>query len=95
MSAPTVVDLKEFDLSTNSSGKCDEEEEQPISQFAVQLELDVKPYTGEAMDSKIGLLAQFRLIFDQFYPFKAPIVKYINNKGLDTEQFNEILDQVN
>mgnify|MGYP007121701399 CR=1 FL=1 len=44
------------------------------------------------MDTKIGLLAHFRLIFDEYYPFKAPHVQYVSNKGLDTEQFNEIID---
>ena len=59
------------------------------------MELDVKPYTGEAMETKVGLLAQFRIIFDQYYPFKAPKVQIINMKGLDTEQIEEILDKTN
>ena len=61
----------------------------------MQVELDVKPFTGEAMETKVGLLAHFRIIFDQFYPFKAPKVQHINMKGLDTEQIEEILEKIN
>ena len=47
------------------------------------------------MDAKIGLLAHFRLIFDQWYPFRQPRIQFINSKGIDYEQLHEIIDEIN
>jgi hypothetical protein len=64
------VTCSEVDVSTSGSGSQDDIDS-PLSQFMVQIELDLKPNTG--MDNaKVGLLAQVRMIFDQFYPYRAP-----------------------
>lgn len=55
--------------------------------------MDVKPKTGFDM-AKVGLLVQCRVLFDQYYPFRAPVIKFTNKKGLDEEQFDEILDSM-
>mgnify|MGYP005631885341 CR=1 len=58
------------------------------------MELNIKPNTG--FDSaKVGLLIHCRLAFDQFYPYHAPKVSFTQKKGLDTEQFDEILEEIN
>jgi hypothetical protein len=51
-------------ISTGSSGQSGQDEEQQAHNFAVQLDLNVKPKTGIEMDSKVGLLAHFRFVFD-------------------------------
>ena len=45
-------------------------------------------------NAKVGLLAQVRMIFDQFYPFRAPKIQLINKKGLDQDQFEELLQKI-
>ena len=59
------------------------------------IELNIKPYTGMEMDAKVGLLAHFKFIFDQLYPFRPPRVTCSNSKGIDTEQLHEIIDKIN
>ena len=77
------IACSEADVSTSGSGSQDDIDS-PLSQFMVQIELDLKPNTG--MDNaKVGLLAQVRMIFDQFYPYRAPKILLINKKGLDQD----------
>lgn len=77
-------------ISTGSSGQSNQDEDQQSQNFAVQLDLNVKPKTGIEMDAKVGLLAHFRFIFDQMYPFNAPKVICLNSKGIDYEQLKEV-----
>ena len=65
---PEEIVAADADVSTCESGT---DIDSPISAFLVQIELDLKPNTGMEM-AKVGLLAQVRMIFDQFYPFRAP-----------------------
>ena len=78
-----------MDVSTSDSGKNQEDDHDPISQFRAELELDIKPNTG-GEDEKVGLLLGVRLTFDQYYPYRAPKFQITNKKGLDEEQFVEI-----
>lgn len=82
------------DASTTSSNGQEDEDDSLISQFQVGCSLNIKPNIGDNLE-KIGLLAHIKIIFDQFYPFKAPRVQFTNKKGLDEELFTEVLDQVN
>jgi hypothetical protein len=52
--------------------------------------MEIKPNTG-FNSAKVGLLVNCRIVFDQFYPFRAPSIKFTNKKGLDEEQFEAIL----
>ena len=67
--------MEDADASTQSSGDspvADEEDiNQPISQFKVQCELDIKPNVGDDQ-AKVALLLNLRMTFDQFYPYRAP-----------------------
>jgi len=40
-------------------------------------------------------MAKIRFTFDQHYPFSPARFQYTGNRGLDTEQFQEILDLAN
>jgi len=82
--------VNEVDAVTQSSGKAVEEDE---SAFFVQCELDLKPNTG-FNDAKVGLRVHCRMVFSQFYPFRAPKLSFTLSKGLDKEQFDEILDKI-
>ena len=58
------IPVSEEDVSTNNSGQEEaDESNQLISQFQAQIELDIKPCTGNDM-AKVGLLAHIRIIFD-------------------------------
>jgi hypothetical protein len=52
--------------------------------FLVTIELDIKPKIGLEIE-KIGILTNFKLIFNQFYPFNAPQISLTNKKGLDDD----------
>ena len=57
------ITCSEADVSTTGSAASQEDNDASLSQFLVQIELDLKPNTG--MDNaKVGLLAQVRMIFD-------------------------------
>jgi len=89
--------VDEADASTESSGEAGEAGEdidQPISQFKVQCELDIKPNIG-GDHAKVALLLNLRITFDQFYPYRAPRFQFTNKKGLEEEQYDEILDRIN
>lgn len=57
LQAPTPCEVAEPDASTSSSGELAEEKDEnvAISNFMVQIELDIKPNTGFD-EAKIGLL---------------------------------------
>ena len=52
--------------------------------------MDIKPNTGFDM-AKVGMMVHCRLVFDEFYPFRAPKSTLILKKGLDEYQFEGIL----
>jgi hypothetical protein len=60
----------------------------------VQCELDIKPNTG-FNNAKVGLKVHLRVVFSQFYPYRPPSMSYVVSKGLDTEQFRDILESIN
>ena len=92
MESPKVVACKEADTST--SGSSGVEEDEPISAFLVETILNIKPNTG-MNEGKVGILAHLSLQFDQFYPFRAPRICFTNKKGLDDEQYDDIISQIN
>lgn len=91
---PTPCEVLEPDASTSSSGELAEEKDEnaPISSFMVQMELDIKPNTGFD-DAKVGLLVHCRLLFDQYYPYRAPQMSFTAKKGLDECQYDEIINK--
>lgn len=93
LSQPQLVDAEA--VSTGSSGKSNEEEEHQAPTYFVQMEINVKPKTGIEMETKVGLLAHFRFIFDQYYPFNPPQVICFNSKGIDEEQLKEVKTKIN
>ena len=56
--------------------------------------LDVKPSIG-IDESKNGLLSHLKITFEEGYPFKAPTFEFIIKKGLEQEQFEEIIQKMN
>ncbi len=92
IAAASAIDEQEEDASTSGSGNA-EEADHLSSGFKCAMELDVKPNIG-ADDEKVGLLIQVRLTFDQYYPYRAPQVQFTQKKGLDEEQYSEILELI-
>ena len=90
---PHLIEV-EADASTNESNGLAQEDDEVISQFLVQCELDVKPSVGIDL-AKIGLLVQVRITFGQYYPLRAPLMCFTNTKGLDEEQFDEMMEKFN
>jgi len=91
---PIIIEV-DADASTNeSNGQTQQEEEEPISSFKVECELEIKPSVGIDL-AKIGLITQIRITFDQYYPYRAPKLTFTSAKGLDEEQFDEMMEQMN
>jgi hypothetical protein len=64
LAKPEGIPVDELDVSTaNSGNNASDQEDAPISQFLVQVEMDIKPNTGFDM-AKVGMLIHCRLIFD-------------------------------
>ena len=44
--------------------------------------------------NQVGLLIHCCITFDQYYPYRAPQIKFSNKKGLDEEQYDEIMEKM-
>lgn len=56
--------------------------------------LDIQPNTGFDQN-QISMLIHCKVVFDQFYPYRAPLFSFVNKKGLEEEQYEQILDKFN